>query len=284
MGMRRFFRNSLLRFHEFTIYRSFTRKMVRAFKRRGKLQFHPHPTTVKKFINLWKPLVGRVDPRWLSFFVCFNGKEDERYVPHGVYYVHVEPVLNNKRFAAAYSDKNIYDLLFPGIRKPHVHIRCIDGTFFDHFYRKLNEPGYKELSKGIETGKNMSGDLILKPAIDGGMGRGVIRLNHAGGTIFGPDKVPLTLGKLRAMAGKNFLIQAFAEQHPLLERLNPGSLNTIRVLTYRSVSDEKIIPLHYLQKIGSQGSVIDHKYRVGINPDGRYNAFCNDSPGPGRQP
>jgi hypothetical protein len=270
--MKRFIRNILLRLHDFAISRSFTRRMIRAVRRKAPGGLRPHPTTIKKFRQLWKPLAGRVHSGWATHFASLNGIADARYVPVNVYYVHVEPLLNNKRYTAAYDDKNAYDLLFPEILRPRVLLRCMDGVFFDRDYRIVDKTGVAGTLQAL--GVTDPGDLILKPSIGGGMGRGVLKLSFEKGVINGPDGMPMTLERLRDLGGNNFLVEEFLEQHASLSRLNPSSLNTIRVFTYRSIADERIIPLHFLQKVGSPGCITDLNYRVGMQADGTYNGFC----------
>ncbi|MCK7537993.1 MAG: hypothetical protein MZV63_47075 [Marinilabiliales bacterium] len=47
-------------------------------------------------------------------------------------------------------------------------------------------------------------------------------------------------------------------------RFNESSLNTVRILTYRSVRNEDVFVLHRLLRAGRRGSVVDNQASGGI--------------------
>jgi hypothetical protein len=277
--IRRKIRNFMLGFHDFAFSRSLDRRMRKAARQAGHYNRPVDELVEKRFRELWRPLAGKVCPGWYRYYSGVNGTEDERYVPLSIWFIRIEPVLNNKRFVAAYDDKNACDLLFTDIRKPEVYLRCIDGAFFDRYYTSIEEELVLHSLSGLVSKRPGNGFVMLKPALDSGMGKSILKLPLKDGSLLGPGNIPLTAGSLKKLGGTNFLIQEVVDQHPCTAKLNPDSLNTIRVLTYRSVTDESIIPLHFLQKIGKPGRIIDKGYRVGIGPGGHYHEFCTDSSG-----
>ena len=64
---------------------------------------------------------------------------------------------------------------------------------------------------------------------------------------------------------RSFIIQSKLEQHPDLARLNPTSVNTIRVLSYRK--ENEVIILYAVIRIGRLGKVVDNETAGGIKAD-----------------
>jgi len=65
--------------------------------------------------------------------------------------------------------------------------------------------------------------------------------------------------------GHSFLIQEYIEQHPFFSKLNPTSVNTVRIFTYRSVADNKVHVLHSVLRIGKKGATVDNQASGGIS-------------------
>lgn len=70
--------------------------------------------------------------------------------------------------------------------------------------------------------------------------------------------------------GDNFIIQERVKQHAEIAKLNPSSLNTFRIVTYRE--RDNVYILNVTLKIGHKGEVVDNGhaggYFVGTNEDG----------------
>ena len=81
----------------------------------------------------------------------------------------------------------------------------------------------------------------------------------------------------------NYVIQQKLESHIELSKFNPSSLNTIRVLTYRSVNSNKINILNCVLRVGAEGAVVDNSraggVAIGIDSAGRLNNFATDKSG-----
>jgi hypothetical protein len=63
----------------------------------------------------------------------------------------------------------------------------------------------------------------------------------------------------------SFIIQSKLVQHPDLARLNPTSVNTIRVMSYRR--ENEVIILYAVIRIGRMGKVVDNETSGGIKAD-----------------
>ena len=79
----------------------------------------------------------------------------------------------------------------------------------------------------------------------------------------------------------DYLIEELICQHPDMASLNHSSLNTIRIMTYRS--DMEIVVLYTVIRIGRKGQVIDNESAGGIstviNSDGTLGRFAYGAPG-----
>ncbi|MDC1998287.1 sugar-transfer associated ATP-grasp domain-containing protein [Bacteroides uniformis] len=105
-------------------------------------------------------------------------------------------------------------------------------------------------------------NVIIKPALETGQGHGVFCF-HQDNLIVSPEQYLHSLGD-------NFIIQERVKQHAEVAKLNPSSLNTFRVVTYRE--RDNVYILNVTLKIGHKGEIVDNGhaggYFVGTNKDG----------------
>lgn len=225
----------------------------------------------------WGQLNTRINHKWLEVYSHISGIKSIDYVPENIYYNIVEPCLNNRSLTAAFSDKNFYRSRY-NIRDlfPKTVIQNINGVFYDSGYHPLPEDDkviFKELTQ--------SNKIIIKPSIDSGGGRNVRLFARDGSDVFADSEGrPLTLQRLKNEYAVNFLIQEYIRQHDFFYRFNQTSVNTVRIFSYRSTSNEEIVPLHAVLRIGRAGKVVDNQasggIACGIWPDGTLNSFAVD--------
>lgn len=212
---------------------------------------------------------------YIDFFYSVNGELNPGYIPISLYLLHIEPVLNDLKQTASIQDKNYYDLNLSGIKTPHTLIRKIHSSFYDFNYNKieLNDTRLKEILS--DTSK-----LILKPSIESGSGKGILLFDNKNTELIKSNN-KLTISLLSKYP--DFVLQEFIEQHEYYKKFNSTSNNTIRILTYRSVIDNKVHILQRLLRIGKAGSYLDHDNQggvvAGISKSGQLNHFCIDSNG-----
>jgi hypothetical protein len=217
----------------------------------------------EKHNQLWSKLQRRVNHDWLEVYSAVSGRPDHRYVPEDIYYTEIEPRMNNKLFSKAWTDKNSYELILGDrVKRPEVVLRSMNGVLYapDFFPagRPAEFPGFS---------RELSGEkLVIKPTMDSGGGKSVrvVKVTDTGLEINPPAPGVTTLSGLFSMYGGNFIVQKYIRQHPWFARFNESSLNTLRVLTYRSVRDEKVHVLHWLLRAGRPGSVVDNQSSGGI--------------------
>ena len=193
--------------------------------------------------ELWKDYRRRINYDWLEVYTAISGRHDYRYVPEDIYYTEIEPRLNNKLFSKAWTDKNSYDLfLGERVKIPEVILRCINGVLYTPDFRPAGRPGEFTAFPPAFEGKK----LVIKPTMDSGGGKAVSVITCSGeGIEMNPHVQGVTtVSRLFGLYGGNFIIQKYIDQHPWFSRFNESSLNTVRVLTYRSIKDEEPVVLH----------------------------------------
>lgn len=201
---------------------------------------------IQKF---YKKVAGHAVPTlWHQYFYSRNGLWSEQYVPTCFYHKELIYRLNNYQFRHAYVDKGVFDIFFPDVNRPKTIIKNLNGYFYDE-----KSPISKH--DAIERCKEID-EAIIKPSQEGMWGKGVKLITSNQGVDF---------GRLFDQYGQNFIIQQRVSQNDQLSMLNPTSLNTLRVLSYRH-GDEVYI-LYAVVRIGRIGQNIDNETAGGINAD-----------------
>lgn len=234
---------------------------------------------IARYRKKWARLGGRPAIAYLQIYCAVSGVRSEDFVPENLYYSRIEPTLNRKDFSLAYADKNFYERYMPQYRGlfPLVRLRGINGKVYDHEYRLLTEPSafFNLLKEGVE--------FILKPALETSGGKNVSVLIIDGGRfILGGEAFDASqfVRYLAVRYRNNFVIQERIVQHPFYAEFNPSSVNTIRVYTYRSITDERIHAVHTVLRFGQMGNLVDNQAAggrtIGITPSGMLNSFSID--------
>ncbi len=217
----------------------------------------------------WRVLWPRIPAVFLRLYSTLSGVKSSDYVPDSLYFTHIEPMLNNREYSRSFADKNMYSLLIEKNLLPVVWLRKMHGAY-------LNED-YKLVLDVDEVLLNLAGQqarVMLKASVDSQGGKSIVMLESKGGGLYsGSEKV--TKEWLEQHFKDNFLLQEVVKQHSFYEALNPSSLNTFRVYTYRSVVDESVHVLHSVLRVGAPGFVIDNVSSggkaCGVSSDGVLN-------------
>lgn len=215
----------------------------------------PLSSTQKKDIELYyQNLIGkRVPVYWHEYFYARNDFFSVKYVPTCLYHSDVIYKLNNYKLRHAYVDKGIYDIYFPDILRPKTFVKNINGYYYDD-----SKPISRE--EAVERCQNLEG-AVSKPTQEGMWGSGVkVFSTHEGVLDDGSTIMSLMDGY-----GKNYIIQERIHQHESMALLNPTSLNTLRVLSYRQGNEVYI--LYVVVRIGRKGKSVDNETAGGINAD-----------------
>ena len=220
--------------------------------------------------DFYVPLVGyKVPTDWHRYFYPRTGLFSVKYIPTSLYRLELTGRLNQLPWCVPFSDKNLNDILLPDMKQPHIYLKNRNGYFFFE-----NKP--VGLEDAVRLGANM-GDVIVKPTLSS-HGNGVKKLHIENGIV---DKDGTQLKDLLLKYGKNYLIQDIVRQHPDMNALNPDSINTIRIVTYRKGMNVRI--LYGAIRIGRKGQAIDNESAGGIsakiNMDGSLAKYAYGAPG-----
>jgi len=221
-------------------------------KRYKPFPFDKQEVTIKKFFPLSKS-----DKLYFDFFYSVNNIASPDYIPLGLYYSFIEPVLNNRLLTAAIKDKNFYQLFMKDIPAPKTITRKINGIYYNEDFQQIvpDDEFISELNKNYDK-------LILKPSVESGAGKSIY-LFQKKNNFLSDNNVKLS-SVFFSSYKPDFIIQEFVNQHPYFKKFNPSSNNTIRIFTYRSVKNDCINVLHTLLRIGKEGSYLDHDNFGGV--------------------
>lgn len=204
--------------------------------------------------NFYKKHFGFEVPLfWHEYFYSRNNNFSVKYIPTCLYHNEIVYRLNNYGFMNAYVDKNFYDIIFSDVNRPKTIVKNMNGYFYDH-EKSISQNAARELCN------NLPG-AVVKPAQESMWGKGVRIFQTNNGLLDDNNSIE----SLFSLYSKNFIIQEKVEQHPDMAMLNPTSLNTLRVLSYRE--GDEIFILYVVVRIGRKGENVDNETAGGINAD-----------------
>ena len=206
----------------------------------------------KEVQEFYKSMIGReVDLYSHEYFYSRTGVFTKDYVPTNLYHSEILPRANMHPFNDAYGDKNMCDILFPKDKVAHSVLKNMNGYFY------LEGKPVSE-AEALAYCHNID-DVIIKPSMSFS-GQGVQSLSVKDGKT---NIDNLAIDQLFKKYDKNWLIQKKVKQHAGMSALNPTSVNTLRVLSYRSAMEVLIV--YTVVRIGRKGQVIDNQCAGGIS-------------------
>ena len=135
----------------------------------------------KEWLRRWSRLGMRATPTQYRVFSCYIGNNMD-IVPEDICHSCIEPILNPFMFAGYYSDKNVFDRIFPEGYFPRTVLRKMGGFFYDADYKRLSldEPRLQAMLQ-----KETCERIVLKPSVEGisGVGVRMFRKSNRGGGI-----------------------------------------------------------------------------------------------------
>lgn len=220
--------------------------------------------------TIYRNLVGHSVPyEWHKYFYSRTGLFSPLYMPTSEYKNHIIGRLNIYPLHLAYNDKNMTDVTLPNTHQPKIYLKNMAGYFYFE-----GTPVSRE--EALYLCKDL-GDVIIKPSLTG-RGVGVCKVHIEGGLT---DKDGNSLNQLLEEYKTDYLIQRVIQQHSQMARLNPDSINTIRIVSYRSNMEIKIV--YTVIRIGRKGMNVDNESAGGIsariNMDGTIAKYAYGAPG-----
>ena len=206
----------------------------------------------KEVQDFYKSLIGKkIDLHCHEYFYSRTGVFTKEYVPANFYHCELVPRANEHPLNCAYGDKNLCDILFPNENVAHSYLKNMNG-----YYYFEGEPVSED--EAVEKCSNL-GRVIIKPSRES-KGSGVQLVDMKDGMI---EEGKKSIAQLFKEYKKNFLIQECIHQHKDMAALNPSSVNTIRILSYRSGME--ILIIYSVIRIGRKDQVIDNQCAGGIS-------------------
>lgn len=205
----------------------------------------------KEVDDFYVSMIGRKVPLYChEYFYSRTGVFAKEYVPNNFYHCELIPRANESSMMAL-CDKNLCESFFPNERIVRTLLKNINGYYYSDG-KPISE------AEAIAKFWNMD-DVIIKPSRES-KGHGVNLLNVKDGVTNISGK---TLSQVFKDYKRDFLIQELVRQHKDMAALNPSSVNTIRVLSYRSGME--ILIIYSVVRIGRKDKVIDNQCSGGIS-------------------
>lgn len=160
-----------------------------------------------------------LDYRYYEVFksALIDGERLCRYMPDSFFYLFVDDYYTNPQHSNPSDDKNLYDLYFHDINRPKTVFRKIGQSILDEHYNEIT------LETAIRKVKDC-GEVILK----------IAKFSYGGkGLLFWNPKKDNEDELLSFLHNNAFVVcQEVVKQHPVMDELNPSSVNTIRLVTF----------------------------------------------------
>lgn len=217
-----------------------------------------------EYVKFWQQFHKRVEPYTYRYFHRLLNN-DPRIIPEDIANRYIEPVLNPIRYSGFYSDKNTY----------RFYIQPKEAIPFAWCYRSLGGSMYSMTDNGVKaisfdlTAVQLASivdvsvkKLVLKPSVNSNSGRGVLLFTRDNDVFTTSDGGELS-GSFLKSYGNDFVLQEALTQHPYLQQFSTTSINTMRIMTYRSVVDDSISVIAACLRVGNNGSFVDNLFAGG---------------------
>ncbi len=231
----------------------------------GLLDTHS-PSSVDAARAFWREhMAVDIDPALHIAYENLTGAADPRVLPPTQYRT-IQRLFNaDKQVKRAYVDKGLYPYLVRTDRQPLNYLRRINGKYFD---ADNDVVGEHEVLPMLSSRCQRA---IIKPSRSAnGIRVNLLEFDTDGRAVI--HGKPRTLADIERLYGGDFLVQQVIEQHSLMARVHPSSVNTLRMLTIRLGKD-----IHHLltfARFGADGRVNDNAGTggvcVGVEADGSF--------------
>lgn len=218
----------------------------------------------KRIDEIWAPYLPValrdeiIDYRYYEAYKGLKSEEDDlfRYMPDSFFRTFIDDYFTNPQESRSCDDKNMYDLYFHDINRPKTLFRKIKNLYLDAEFNEIL------LNDVIKIAKQHH-EVICKVAKFSMAGNGIL--------IWNSDKDDETK-LLEFLRSANYIIcQEMIEQHDELGRLNPTSVNTLRMFTL--LFQGKVHVLSNIVRMGINNSRLDNASQgglvCGIKPNGQ---------------
>lgn len=215
----------------------------------------------KSFWNKYKsvPMI------YHNFYTEKYGRFYKEYIPDEVYYNYIQPHFNNYRLAKALDNKCYYHKMFVGIEQPKLVAYRLNGFWY------IEDQIVNQIEDVYNVLKNEK-EVFIKRASDSGGGHGVKYLNCEGVTLEQFEQA------IKDFTGDTAIQQGIT-QHEALAKINPTSVNTIRIITLLEKEGARVLSV--ILRMGVGETKVDNSssggMTIGVSMDGKLKKFaCAD--------
>ncbi len=200
--------------------------------------------------------LGKIDYRAFKTYYNRSGVFDPRYLPQYIYSYFLRPNTVPDRYAIPFQIKAYLPRLLSNAKQPEMIIRKIEGIYYNSEFEHITKSEAVRICLDVlQSGT----EIVVKLSGQGG-GKGVVFLANA------TEKELRNLFKTKSKLS----VQKAIKQHPQMAKLNPSTVNTVRLTTV--LHKGKFSAAAALIKIGSPNARVDnYKYGgclLGVNLDG----------------
>lgn len=227
--------------------------------------FSPITTDQKTEIKMYwrKKLLCHIGLLNMKYFDVYNAVEADKkklkyYIPDSFFYAFIDEYFTNPQRSTALDDKNLYDLFFADVKRPRTIARKINDVFMDADYNSIPVKDFIEICM-------QNKEVVVKSSIGSYGGHGVKFWNAEKDT----EEELLSFiytNNCKNFRGSNvyqqYIVQEAIHQHPLLDKINSTSVNTVRIITL--YENGVCTPLSSVLRMGIDGSRVDNCSSGGI--------------------
>ena len=202
-----------------------------------------------RYLRQFHPKYSNLD--WHSMMTLATGRFEAEYLHEDIFFGAIEPALNPPERQHAVADKNGYDRLDLAMRVPETVARIVRGRLVDADRAPLTlDEAVRCASEGGET------EVVRKQALGSMAGKGV--------RIIAVDELPSALAPFLGQRDvyEDHVVQRLVRQHEALAPFNPTSVNTLRIMTYRSRAG--VVHVSSVFRTGGVGNRVDNQSRGGV--------------------
>lgn len=201
------------------------------------------------------------------FVLGITGNFRPDILPEEMHFAYIDPFYNDRKRSAGLENKCLFERLLPGIKQPDTILSRMNRFWYDKDGNMLSAEEVLEVVSSYN-------ELFIKNADDSFGGSGVFKISASESESLKRsfiDSVKKQKGDL--------VVQLPLRQHPKLARINPHSVNTIRIISMLNKDGVKIYSS--ILRIGRGSSYLDNFTSggliCGIDDNGRLRKQAYDN-------
>lgn len=164
--------------------------------------------------SFWSPYFYHIPTRQFRFYLAQTGRFDPAYIPEDIMVMHVDRYLSDREQAKIDDNKCLYRKWFPNTAQPITYASCMSGQWVNSDYEPIS---IDDVLSNIPS----DSEVVIKAATHSEQGSGVEFIHS----------FDITYDYLKSISQKtnDTIIQSVVTQHEFLSKLQPKSVNCLRI-------------------------------------------------------